>query len=157
METLHTILLGPYKYLTRMVMGRLTRDQKVEVAARMTAISYSGIKGRVHGDITRYHGSFVGLDYKASAQIALFIIAPYLMEEETAVWLSLSKVYTQTHIKQFASTESMQVFQLAYCEFYEPTQKQTYQSICNKQAPSRDIANRFALMGHLQYLCSSTR
>ena len=38
METLHTILLGPYKYLTRMVMGRLTRDQKVEVAARMTAI-----------------------------------------------------------------------------------------------------------------------
>ena len=41
--------------------------------------------------------------------------------------LAIAFYGTQTHIKQFASTESMQ---LAYCEFYEPTQKQTYQSIC---------------------------
>ena len=40
-----------------------------------------------------YHRSFVGRDYKAWAQIALFIIAPYLTEEETAVWLLLSKVH----------------------------------------------------------------
>ena len=91
-ETLHSILLGPYKYLTRMVMARLTREQKIEVAARMRAVSYSGIKGKVHGDITRYYGSFVGRDYKAWAQISIFIITPYLTEEEREVWLSLSQV-----------------------------------------------------------------
>ena len=60
METLHTILLGLYKYLTRMVMGRLTGREKAEVAARMRDISYSGIRRKVHGDITQYYGSFVG-------------------------------------------------------------------------------------------------
>ena len=53
METLHTILLGPYKYLTRMVMGRLTGREKAEVAAKMRDISYSGIRGKVHRDITQ--------------------------------------------------------------------------------------------------------
>lgn len=91
-ETLHTILLGPYKYLTRVVMGQLNNAQKMEVLARMQAFKYSGIKGRVYGCITKYYGSFVGRDFKAWAQMALFIISPYLNDEEKSVWLSLSKV-----------------------------------------------------------------
>ncbi len=91
-ETLHTILLGPYKYLLLTVMGKLSSQQKSEVLARMRAFNNSGFKVRVHGNITKYFGSFVGRDFKAWAQMALFIIGPYLDDDETSVWLSLSKV-----------------------------------------------------------------
>ena len=46
-------------------MGQLTGREKAEVAARMRDISYSGIRGKVHGDITQYYGSFIGRDFKA--------------------------------------------------------------------------------------------
>ncbi len=97
-ETLHTILLGPYKYLLRTIMGQLSHQQKEEVLARMRAFNYSAFKVRVYGNITRYFGSFVGRDFKAWAQMALFIIGPYLDEDEASVWLSLSKVY-YLHLK----------------------------------------------------------
>ena len=62
----------------------------------MDAFNPSGIKGRVHGNITQHYGSFVGRDFKAWAQMALFILGPYLDKDEQSVWLSLSQVYTQT-------------------------------------------------------------
>ena len=92
METLHTILLGPYKYLLKEVMSRLSQHQKVEILARMAAFNYSGINGKVLGNIVYHHQSFVGCDYKAWAQIALFIISPYLTEADKLVWIGLSKV-----------------------------------------------------------------
>ena len=54
-------------------MGQFSCAQKEEVLARMHAFNYSGMKGRAHGNITRYVGSFVGRDFKAWAQMALFI------------------------------------------------------------------------------------
>ena len=92
-ETLHTILLRPYKYLTRKVMTELSPRNKEEVLARMAAFCYSGFKNKVYGNITRYCKSFVGRDFKAWAQMALFIITPYLSEEEATVWLNLTKVH----------------------------------------------------------------
>jgi len=91
-ETLHTLLLGPYKYLLKDVMSHLSRDEKSEVLARMSSFNYSGISGKVLGNVVYHHKSFVGRDYKAWAQIALFIISPYLSEGDKAVWISLSKV-----------------------------------------------------------------
>jgi len=44
------------------------------------------------GNVVRHHKSFVGRNCKAWAQMALFIMDPYLSEEDKAVWLSLSKV-----------------------------------------------------------------
>ena len=40
----------------------------------------------------RYHKSFLGRDYKAWAQICMFVIAPYLSGEKNAIWFTLSKV-----------------------------------------------------------------
>ena len=57
-EVLHTILLRLYKYLTREVMSHLSSRQREEVKANLKAFSYSGIKGRVYGDVTKYCGSF---------------------------------------------------------------------------------------------------
>ena len=91
-ETLHTILLGPYKYLLKDVMSHLTKVQKSEVLARMASFNYSGIDGKVLGNVVSNHKSFVGRDYKAWAPIALFIISPYLSDSDKEVWIQLSKV-----------------------------------------------------------------
>ena len=39
-----------------------------------------------------YVGSLVGRDFKAFAQLALFVIGPYVNEFEVKAWLFLSKV-----------------------------------------------------------------
>jgi len=46
-ETLHTFLLGPYKYLLKTTMSALTKQQKQEILARMSAFNYSGFNGKV--------------------------------------------------------------------------------------------------------------
>ena len=91
-EVLHSILPGPYKYLLKTTIPLLTPLQKKEVLARMSAFNYSGFNGRVIGNII-YHKSFVGRDCKAWAQMALFIIGPYLSDCQKSVLFALSKVY----------------------------------------------------------------
>jgi hypothetical protein len=91
-ETLHTILLGPYKYLLKVAISGLTMPQKQEVLARMSAFNYSGFDGKVLGNTVFHHQSFVGRDYKAFAQMAPFIIASYLSGAHRQVLLALSKV-----------------------------------------------------------------
>ena len=92
METLHTILLGPYKYLLKKVMPTLNARQRKEVLARMAAFNYSGFDVKVLGNVVHHHQSFVGRDYKAWAQMALFIIGGYIDASQKQVWLALSKV-----------------------------------------------------------------
>ena len=94
METLHTILLGPYKYLLKTHMKMFSSQQKREILARMAAFKYSGFDGKVLGNVVYHHQSFVGRDYKAWAQMALFIVGSYLSDAQKRVWLSLSKVST---------------------------------------------------------------
>ncbi len=91
-ETLHTVLLGPYKYLLKSVMPTLTSLQKQQLLAKMSTFNYSGFKGKVLGNIVSYHRSFVGRDYKAWAQMAPFVMLPYLSDGEREVWINLSKV-----------------------------------------------------------------
>ncbi len=90
-ETLHTILLGPYKYLLKVFIARLSTQQKREVLSKMSAFNYSGFEGKVLGNVVYHHKSFVGRDYKAWAQMALFVIGPYLSESKKSIWLGLSK------------------------------------------------------------------
>jgi hypothetical protein len=70
-ETLHTILLGPYKYLLRKLMSKLTSQKKEEIRARIRAFSYTGFKTRLSTDICKYTGSLVGRDFKVLAQMAV--------------------------------------------------------------------------------------
>lgn len=91
-ESLHTLLLGPYKYLLKSTIPTLSKGQKEEVLARVRAFNYSGFTVKLQGNVIRHHSSFVGRDYKAWAQMALFIIYPYLSNSDKKVWLSLSKV-----------------------------------------------------------------
>lgn len=49
--------------------------------------------GRITGSIT-YFKSFVGRDFKAWLQMAMFIVPIFVKEEERKCWLNLSKVTT---------------------------------------------------------------
>ena len=89
---LHTVLLGPYKYLLKAAIKRLSSEEKDELLARLRTLNYSGMDYRVTGNIVHHHKSFVGRDYKALAQFSLYVLGPYLQSDEVAVWVALSKV-----------------------------------------------------------------
>jgi hypothetical protein len=91
-EVLHTLLLGPYKYLLRFRMARFSSQQRKEVLARINSFNFSGFALRLSRDISKYYKSFVGRDFKTLAQLALFVFSPLLTPSETEVWLALSKV-----------------------------------------------------------------
>lgn len=92
-ECLHTILLGPYKYMVADLVGKLTPLQKEEVLARIQAFDFSDIHGTLPGSICRYNQSFLGRDFKTWAQICLFIVWDFLTVTERAVCINLSKVH----------------------------------------------------------------
>ena len=91
-ETLHTVLLGPYKYLLRSLMGRLSTKQKNEIQARVANFDFCGIDYKLTYNLCRHFRSFIGRDFKALAQVALYLLTPYMTSVEEKVWLSLSKV-----------------------------------------------------------------
>ena len=91
-EVLHTILLGLCKYFLKEVMPRLSKAQKKELLARIRAFNLSGFQDKVHGNVCNHFKSFVGRDFKAWAQMAIFILSPYLNSEECEVLLSCTKV-----------------------------------------------------------------
>ena len=97
-ESLHTILLGPYKYLLRHTMAKLSADKKREILARISAFPYSSFTGKIRTNICQYTGSLVGRDFKVWAQMALFIITSYLNEDQVKVWHYLSKVHSCMYI-----------------------------------------------------------
>ena len=73
-------------------MASLNEWQKGEIRARIAAFLFSGFKVKLSSDICRYVGSLVGRDFKAVAQMAPFVLTPYMDDNEKKVWLSLSKV-----------------------------------------------------------------
>lgn len=63
MEVLHTVLLGPYKYLLKAVMGSLSGEEKRELVARLASFNFSGMESRITGNIHYHYKFFVGRDY----------------------------------------------------------------------------------------------
>ena len=92
MECLHTLLLGPYKYLFAELMDQMSPVQKNEISARVEVFDFSSFKSRLKSSICRYHKSFNGKDFKLLAQVARFIVWNYLSSAQKRVWLALSKV-----------------------------------------------------------------
>ena len=91
-EVLHTLGLGACKYLLKETMPTLRPWQKREILARVRAFNTSGFRVKMYGNVCQYYQSFLGRDFKAWAQMAIFILKPYLNEGQAAVWLSFSKV-----------------------------------------------------------------
>ena len=80
-------------------MARLSARQKMEIGARIKALSFLGFKSKLTSDMCHYVGSLVGCDFKMVAQVAPFVLAPYFDVNEKEVWLSLSKVRLSKHLQ----------------------------------------------------------
>lgn len=112
-ECLHTILLGPVKYLLQELMSRLTPREKDIIVAKMNSFNYSGMDNSINGNsicrygclyacaiviacfmALRYYKSLVGRDFKQWSQVGIFIVWEFLTTSEKKMWLSLAKVYT---------------------------------------------------------------
>ncbi|KAL5518246.1 hypothetical protein EMCRGX_G003946, partial [Ephydatia muelleri] len=81
-EVLHTKLLGSCKYFLKCVMPKLSKEQKQQALARVSAFNMSGFTVKMHGNVCLHYQSFVGRDYKAWSQMAIFILDPYLSSGE---------------------------------------------------------------------------
>lgn len=78
--------------------------QKNDLEARLLAFDYSGLEHKLSYSIVRHHHSFMGLDFKALAQISLFILGVYMTPQEKAVWLALSKVNVDMFHKHYTNS-----------------------------------------------------
>ena len=96
-EVLHTVLLGPYKYLLRKTMQACSESQKREILALVSAFNYSGFSGRLASNVTRFSNSFVGRDFKVWAQMAPFILKRYLSKSQLELWVALSEVHYRAY------------------------------------------------------------
>ena len=84
--------LGIAKYLLKDVMPQMSAIQKKEIRARIRAFHTSGFKVKLYGNVCAYYNSFLGRDFKAWSQMALFIMGPYLTSGQLLVLSSFSKV-----------------------------------------------------------------
>ena len=73
-------------------MSRLTSKQRSQVQAVVSAFNFSGFSVKINTSLNNHFRSFVGRDFKALAQCALFIFRDYFTPEEKRAWLALSKV-----------------------------------------------------------------
>ena len=73
-------------------MKQRSTSEKTEILAKISAFPYSGFTCRLNGNVCYYYKSFVGRDFKAWAQMALFIISDYLCETGVNCWHLFSKV-----------------------------------------------------------------
>ena len=78
--------------MLRTFMNNRTQKEKKEILARITAFPYSGFSVRITGNIAYHYQSFIGRDFKAWIQMAVFIIEPFVTEAEKICWLNLAKV-----------------------------------------------------------------
>ena len=92
MEVLHTILLGTCKHILKILMPKLSSQQKREICARIRAFDTSGFNTKLNGNLCQYYKSFVGRDFKGWAQISIFILGLYLNQGDCEVLLAFSKV-----------------------------------------------------------------
>ncbi|KAL5488729.1 hypothetical protein EMCRGX_G017714 [Ephydatia muelleri] len=180
-EALHTLVLGPYKYMLRSRMARFSPQQCKEVLARIASFPFSGFALRLSRDISKYNKLFVGRDFKTLAQLALFVFPPLVSPGETEVWLALSKVesmksvclgfaqavdkhcpelrsklkihlllHLPDHMLQFGPPSG---FNTERCESYNGVIR-SHNIYANKHAPSKDIANSFAIQESIRFFCS---
>lgn len=91
-EILHTVLLGPVKYLLSSTIKAFSQDEKDKLHARIGSLDMSSFPAKIRGNITRNYGSYVGRDYKLWMQLAVFVLQDIISDEHLLVWELLSEV-----------------------------------------------------------------
>ena len=85
METLHTILLGPYNYLLHALTSHLTATQKHDLQVWLLLFDFSGLEHKLSYNLVRHFKSFVGRDFKPLAQVSLILLGSCMTPDEKHV------------------------------------------------------------------------
>lgn len=96
-ESLHTVLLGASKYMLRSFMDSRTTAEKKIIHTMVHSFPYCGLSCKITGNI-RFYKSFVGRDFKAFMQMAMFIVTSFLSQSEIKCWFLLCKVHVHKTI-----------------------------------------------------------
>ena len=130
MEVLHTILLVPCNYFLKSVMPKLLKFHP-EILARINAFHAWGFGVKMHGNVCWHHQSFVGRDYKAWCQMAVFMLRPLYKK------LKITKVYViNIYMTTFYNHFHLLGFYITYCAFFKPTKAEECQLICTELVDS---------------------
>ena len=98
MEVLHTILLGPVKYLLEKTMKNLSAADKKKVKAKIEAYDFSAFARSLSSSFVKNYGSCVGRDFKLWAQISVFVLDGIIPDDELQVWLYISEASILRHM-----------------------------------------------------------
>ncbi|CAB4010556.1 Hypothetical predicted protein [Paramuricea clavata] len=96
-EILHTILLGPVKYLVKKTFNNLSPADKKKVKSKIEAFDFSAFSRRLPSSFVKNHGSCVGRDFKLWAQISVFVLEGLISDEELQVWIYLSETFAMAY------------------------------------------------------------
>ena len=91
-EILHTILLGPVKYLVKKTFPNFSAAHKRKVKGKIEAFDFSAFPRRLSSTFIKNYGSSVGRDFKLWAQIAVFILDGFISDRELLVWFYLCEI-----------------------------------------------------------------
>ncbi|XP_028393607.1 uncharacterized protein LOC114517954 [Dendronephthya gigantea] len=105
-EILHTILLGPVKYMLSDTMKSLSQGRKEQLHAKIQALDMSAFPATIRGNITRNYGSYVGRDFKLWMQVAVFILEDIIPHEQLFVWELLSEIFALAYSSGFDKRNS---------------------------------------------------
>ena len=94
-------------------MKKVSTNDKREIAARIACFPTSGLQTKLSGGITRYHGSGIGRDFKALAQMAPFVLWNYLDNKEK-MWLYLSNVTVTTSYGELLGSKRITIRQFVF-------------------------------------------
>ena len=92
-EILHTILLGPVKYLLLSTIKSASQQKKEQLHSKIQSMDTSAFAAKIRGNITRNYGSYDWRDFKLWMQVAVFILKDIVPDEQLLVWELLSEVY----------------------------------------------------------------
>ena len=80
-------------------MSRLSSKKKGEVQCILMSFNFSAFDNKVGTKLSRHYKSFVGRDFKALAQCALFIFNRYFNNKERIVWCSFEGRFPSIYCK----------------------------------------------------------
>ena len=83
----------------------------------------------------RYHGSFVGRDYKAWAQMCLFIVQEFLTDSEESMAEPFKGIamYHEFNIAELSQLLFfLQVFRIAYCDHFHARDLHYTEEVCKE-------------------------
>ncbi|XP_072042716.1 uncharacterized protein [Amphiura filiformis] len=88
LERLHSLLLGPCKSITKVVMDELTNAEKATIKAKLKSFDWSAFGGESLGDVTTKSNTFFGRDFRLWLQVAPFVLLEHLDDNQRHLWTS---------------------------------------------------------------------